>query len=56
MNSLRILIQRQLSAAWHYRWQAVLFTWLVCAVGWVAVLTIPNQYESSARTWTPTRC
>jgi polysaccharide chain length determinant protein (PEP-CTERM system associated) len=49
MNSLRILIQRQLSAAWHYRWQAVLFTWLVCAVGWVAVLTIPNQYESSAR-------
>ncbi len=49
MHSLRLLLQRQLSAAWHYRWQAVLFTWLVCAVGWVAVLTIPNQYESSAR-------
>ena len=49
MNGLRLLIQRQLSAAWHYRWQAVLFTWLVCALGWVAVFLIPNQYESSAR-------
>ena len=49
MNGLRLIIQRQLSAAWHYRWQAVLFTWLVCAVGWAAVFTIPNQYESSAR-------
>lgn len=49
MNGLRLLLQRQLSAAWHYRWQAVLFTWLVCALGWAAVFTIPNQYESSAR-------
>lgn len=49
MNSLKVLVQRQLSAAWHYRWQAVLFTWLVCALGWVGVFSIPNQYESSAR-------
>ena len=49
MNSLYLLLQRQLSAAWHYRWQAVLFTWLVCALGWVGVFAIPNQYESSAR-------
>ena len=49
MSGLRFLIQRQLSAAWHYRWQAVLFTWLVCAVGWAYVFTIPNQYEAHAR-------
>ena len=49
MNGLRLLLQRQLSAAWHYRWQAVLFTWLVCALGWAAVFAIPNQYEASAR-------
>ncbi len=49
MNGLRLLLQRQLSAAWHYRWQAVLFTWLVCAVGWAAVFAIPNQYEAGAR-------
>ena len=49
MNDMKQLIQRQLSAAWNYRWQAVLFTWLVCALGWAFVFTIPNQYESSAR-------
>ena len=49
MNSLRLLLQRQLSASWHYRWQAVLFCWLVCAIGWAAVFAIPNSYESSAR-------
>ena len=49
MNGLRLLIQRQLSAAWHYRWQAVLFTWLVCALGWAVVFAIPNQYEAGAR-------
>jgi polysaccharide chain length determinant protein (PEP-CTERM system associated) len=43
------MIRRQLTSAWHYRWQAVLFTWLVCALGWAGVFAIPNQYESSAR-------
>ncbi len=54
MNDLRLLLRRQLSAAWHYRWQACLFTWLVCALGWGAVFLIPNQYESSARIYIDT--
>ena len=49
MHSIQILVMRQLTSAWHYRWQAVLFTWLVCALGWAGVFAIPNQYESSAR-------
>ena len=49
MHSIQILIRRQLTSAWHYRWQAVLFTWLVCALGWAGVFAIPNMYESSAR-------
>ena len=49
MQALQTLIRRQLASAWHYRWQAVLFTWLVCALGWAGVFAIPNQYESSAR-------
>jgi polysaccharide chain length determinant protein (PEP-CTERM system associated) len=49
MHSLQILIRRQLTSAWHYRWQAVLFMWLVCALGWAGVFAIPNMYESSAR-------
>jgi polysaccharide chain length determinant protein (PEP-CTERM system associated) len=27
----------------------VIIAWLVCGIGWVAVYTIPNQYESGAR-------
>jgi len=49
MNALQVLLRRQLSAAWRYRWPAVLFSWLVCAIGWAVTFTIPNTYESSAR-------
>ncbi|HEY1413268.1 MAG TPA: XrtA system polysaccharide chain length determinant, partial [Rhodopila sp.] len=36
-------------AAWRRRWMGVIIAWLVCGIGWVAVYTIPNQYESGAR-------
>lgn len=49
MHALQVLLRRQLSAAWRYRWPAVLFSWLVCAVGWGVTFTIPNSYEASAR-------
>jgi len=49
MHALQVLIRKQLSAAWRYRWLAVLFSWLVCGVGWVVVFTIPNIFEASAR-------
>lgn len=49
MHALQVLLRRQLSAAWRYRWPAVLFSWLVCAVGWGITFSIPNVYESSAR-------
>ena len=29
MHSIKIMVLRQLMSAWHYRWQAVLFPWLV---------------------------
>ncbi len=49
MHAIQTLIRRQLSAAWRHRWPAVLFTWLVCAIGWTLTFMIPNQYEASAR-------
>lgn len=49
MHAIRLLVTKQITAAWRYRWFAVLFTWLICGVGWAYVLTIPNQYQSSAR-------
>lgn len=49
MEHLRVLIRRQASAAWRFRWAMVACTWIVCAIGWVAVTMIPNRYEASAR-------
>lgn len=49
MHTLQVLLRRQLSAAWRYRWPAVLFSWLVCAGGWAFTFTIPNTFEASAR-------
>lgn len=54
MHALKILVRRQLGAAWQHRWWAVLFTWLICAVGWTMALNIPNQYETSARLYVDT--
>ncbi|MBV9537657.1 MAG: hypothetical protein JOY70_01850 [Acidisphaera sp.] len=49
MNALIHLVRREIASAWRYRWAAVAFAWVVCLGGWLAVFTIPNQYESNAR-------
>ncbi len=49
MHALQVLLRKQLSAAWRYRWPAVFFSWLVCVVGWAVTFTIPNTFEASAR-------
>jgi polysaccharide chain length determinant protein (PEP-CTERM system associated) len=49
MDSVRLLLSQYLRAAWRRRWMGVIVAWLICGVGWVAVYTIPNQYESGAR-------
>jgi uncharacterized protein involved in exopolysaccharide biosynthesis len=49
VDSLRILVQQYLRAAWRRRWMGVAVAWLICGVGWVGVYMIPNQFESSAR-------
>ncbi len=49
MHALQVLLRKQITAAWRYRWPAVFFSWLVCAVGWAVTFTIPNTYEASAR-------
>jgi polysaccharide chain length determinant protein (PEP-CTERM system associated) len=49
MDKIQVLLRRQLTAAWRYRWATVACAWIVCGMGWVASTMIPNQYESSAR-------
>ncbi|HEX3575937.1 MAG TPA: hypothetical protein VHU42_15155, partial [Rhodopila sp.] len=49
MDSVRVMVSQYLRAAWRRRWMGVIIAWLVCGIGWVAVYTIPNQFESGAR-------
>lgn len=39
---------------WRFRWRAVLVTWLICAVGWFSVYTMPDVYEATARVYVDT--
>ncbi len=49
MDSMRLLLAQYLRAAWRRRWMGVIVAWMVCGVGWAAVYTIPNTFESAAR-------
>lgn len=49
MESLRLLLEQYIRAAWRRRWIGVAVAWAICGLGWVAVYFVPNQYESSAR-------
>lgn len=49
MESLRLLLEQYMRAAWRRRWIGVAVAWAICGLGWVAVYFVPNQYESSAR-------
>lgn len=43
-----------LRGIWRRRWQMLSLVWLVCIVGWIVVLRMPDQYESSAKVYVDT--
>ena len=43
-----------LSALWRRRWLALMVAFVVAAVGWGAVATMPDQYRSNARIYVDT--
>ena len=42
-------IRRHVASAWRHRWKALALSWLIFAIGWAGVASIPDQYRSSAR-------
>ena len=44
-----------LRGMWQYRWYGVGVSWLVCIIGWVVVVLLPNQYEANARVYVDTQ-
>ncbi|MER2526320.1 MAG: Wzz/FepE/Etk N-terminal domain-containing protein, partial [Candidatus Competibacter denitrificans] len=55
MNELIEQILSYLRGIWHNRWYAIACTWLVCLIGWVVVLLLPDQYQASARVYVDTQ-
>ena len=52
------LIQQLLSSLkgiWKYRWHAVLVAWLVAIVGFIKVITLPDDFQTSARVFVDTQ-
>jgi polysaccharide chain length determinant protein (PEP-CTERM system associated) len=46
---LAALARRYVAAGWRHRWKALLLAWLICIPGWIAVYSLPSQYQASAR-------
>lgn len=49
MNHVIQDILEQLRALWPMRWKAVLAAWVLCCIGWLVLLSMPDQYKASAR-------
>lgn len=49
MNGLYDEFRIAVHHVWQRRWLALAVAWGVCLLGWLAVATIPNVYESKAR-------
>jgi polysaccharide chain length determinant protein (PEP-CTERM system associated) len=46
---LAALARRYMTAGWRHRWKALLLAWLICIPGWMAVYSLPSQYQANAR-------
>lgn len=44
-----------LKGIWNYRWHAVLAAWVVAIGGWLKVISMPDDYQTSARIFVDTQ-
>ncbi len=54
MQPWRIQLYSFLTGAWHYRWIGMLVAWIVCLIGWGALVVVPNQFEAVAKIYVDT--
>ena len=48
MHNLVSRVLAEVVGAMRFRWQGMLFAWVVCILGWAGISLIPNSYESKA--------
>ncbi len=51
MDKVREMAARYGGLAWSRRWWGVTAAWIICIFGWLAVASMPNQYEAYARVY-----
>ena len=54
MNEQLELVQTYIRMVWHQRWFALICAAVLCGVGWLYVLLMPNQYEVTAKIFVDT--
>ncbi|MET3130810.1 polysaccharide chain length determinant protein (PEP-CTERM system associated) [Oxalobacteraceae bacterium GrIS 1.11] len=55
MEELIDQLLSSLKGIWKYRWHAVLVAWLVAILGWIKVISLPDDYQTSARVFVDTQ-
>jgi polysaccharide chain length determinant protein (PEP-CTERM system associated) len=48
-------ILEQIRGAWRFRGTAMVVAWIVCVLGWLIVLALPDTYSARARVYVDTR-
>jgi len=54
MNEQLELIRNYIRMVWRQRWLALIVAGVLCGVGWLGVLLLPNQYEVTAKIFVDT--
>lgn len=49
MQEILELVLDYARSMWRFRRYAIVTAWVVCIVGWLVVLSLPNKYEATAR-------
>lgn len=55
MHAALEFILEQIGGVWRFRWTAMLVAWIVCLIGWLVVLALPDTYSAWARVYIDTR-
>lgn len=55
MEELLAQLLSFIKGIWKYRWYAVCIAWVVLAVSWAKIYTLPNVFQSSARVYVDTQ-
>lgn len=55
MEELLKQIQSVFRGGWKYRWPAINIAWVVAVVGFIIIIRLPDEYQSSARVFVDTQ-